>query len=195
MEAKLSKSQNNAKQYKLFLIILITFCLFSCSHEVVSEQEMVTKKEYDELKKKYDDLLADKNASVTSEITVDLKDENPKIPTEISQDPLEQIADLEVAQAFISEGEFGKALDTLKKQENSEIKQIKVRVKYLQGEIFFAQKEWDLAMQKYDEIITGYGFSSMAINAIEKKDACIKNLNKPFTQEPYHTIFKNFTQS
>ncbi len=178
----------------LFGLFLSTVTITSCSHEVVTEQETVSKKEYDELKKKYDDLLAEKNAAITSEISVDLKEDELN-PPPTTTDPESQFADLENAQDLITNGDFEKAIETLKKIENSEIKQIKVRAKYLQGEIFFNQKEYDQAMQKYDEIITGFGFSSMAISAIEKKDACKRNLNLPVTQEPYHSIYEDFIKS
>ena len=195
MKAKLFKSRCNAMHNALlFGLIFSTITITSCSHEVVNEQETVSKKEYDELKKKYDNLLAEKNAAITSEISVDLKEDvSTSQPT--TSDPETQFADLENAEELITNGDFEKAIETLKKIENSEIKQIKVRAKYLQGEIFFNQKEYDQAMQKYDEIITGFGFSSMAISAIEKKDACKKNLNLPVTQEPYHSIYEDFIKS
>jgi tetratricopeptide (TPR) repeat protein len=195
VKAKLFKSRYYAMHNILiFGLIFSTITITSCSHEVVTEKETVTKKEYDELKKKYDDLVAEKNASITSEISVDLKEDALASPTTIST-PESQFSDLEIAQDLVTNGDFEKAIETLKKIENSEIKQIKVRVKYLQGEIFFNQKEYDQAMQKYDEIITGFGFSSVAISAIEKKDACKKNLNLPVTQEPYHSIYEDFMKS
>lgn len=202
MKAKLLKSQNNAMHNKsgqiVFGLILIIMTLSSCSHEVVKESETVSKKEYDELQKKYNDLLAEKSKAEAPQVEVDLKGEDLMLSTsdEVkATDPDSQYQSLVSAEDQIGKGDYEKAISILKQLEGSDIKQIKVRAKYLQGEIFFKQKEYDQAMQKYDEIITGYGFSSVAIMAIEKKEACMKNLNLPITQEPYHSIYMDFTKS
>jgi tetratricopeptide (TPR) repeat protein len=179
-------------------IFLITGIISGCTHEVVSDSEMVSKKDYDDLQKKYNDLLAEKNTNTAPEIEVDLKGEELTLSagSEFKAFDIEsQYKTLELAQEEIGKGEYEKAISLLKEIENSEFKQIKVRAKFLQGEIFFSQKEYDQAMQKYDEIITRYGFSSVAILAIGRKDSCKKYLNLPDTQEPYHLIYKDFAKS
>lgn len=179
-------------------MFIITMIISGCSHEVVSEAEMVSKKDYDDLQKKYNDLLAEKNSNAAPEIEVDLKGEELMLSagSDFKANDIEsQYKSLDLAQEEIGKGDYEKAISLLKGIESSEFKQIKVRVKFLQGEIFFNQKEYDQAMQKYDEIITGYGFSSVAILAIGRKEACKKNLNLPITQEPYHLIYEDFTKS
>lgn len=179
-------------------MVLITGIISGCSHEVVTEAETVSKKDFDELQKKYNELLAEKNTNITPEIEVDLKGEELMLSAgnEFKADDVEsQYKSLDLAQEEIGKGEYEKAISHLKGIENSEFKQIKVRAKFLQGEIFFNQKEYDQAMQKYDEIINNYGFSSVAILAIGRKDICKKNLNLPDTQEPYHLIYKDFAKS
>lgn len=202
MKAKLLKLRNNTMRKNLIqlnlVLVLLSFALSSCTHEVVTDSETVSKKEYDELQKKYNDLLAEKTTAESPQIEVDLKGEEIMLSTSEEVKPLDpesQYQSLMMSEEYIGKGDYEKAISILKQVENSEIKQIKVRAKYLQGEIFFNQKEYDQAMQKYDEIITTFGFSSVAILAIEKKDACIKNLNLPITQEPYHLIYTDFTKS
>lgn len=191
MKAKLLKSQINATHKNLIQIILgiilISLTLSSCSHKVISENETVSKKEFDELQKKYNELLAEKNSTSTPQIDVDLKGQEQSEDSDKNS--------LELAQDNVEKEDFEAAISSLKKLENSEYKQIKVRAKFLQGEIFFKQKEYDQAMQKYDEIITGYGFSSVVISAIGRKEACMKNLNLPIKQEPYSSIFSDLTKS
>ncbi len=202
MKTKSLKAQNNAMRNTLIRLVLgtvlITGIISGCSHEVVSEAETVPKKDFDELQKKYNELLAEKNANATPEIEVDLKGEELMLSagSEFKAADIEsQYKSLDLAQEEIEKGQYEKAISLLKGIENSEFKQIKVRAKFLQGEIFFNQKEYDQAMQKYDEIITNYGFSSVAILAIGRKDICKKNLNLPDTQEPYHLIYKDFAKS
>jgi len=179
-------------------MFLITIFISGCSHEVVSDAEMISKKDYNDLQKKYNDLLAEKNSNPSPEIEVDLKGEELMLSagSDFKANDIEsQYKSLDLAQEEIGKGDYEKAISLLKGIEISEFKQIKVRAKFLQGEIFFNQKEYDQAMQKYDEIITGYGFSSVAILAIGRKEACKKNLNLPITQEPYHLMYEDFTKS
>ena len=84
------------------------------------------------------------------------------------------------------------ALVLIKDLEKSPVSQIRVRAKYLLGEILFKQGEYDLAMQVFEEILTGYAFSGLVIKTLGKLIVCSDKLKQSAKQEKYYSILHDF---
>mgnify|MGYP003586346260 CR=1 FL=1 len=99
-----------------------------------------------------------------------------------------QIASLRKARELLSQNQHNAATNILKELDKSSVKQIKVQAKFLIAEMFFAQKEYDLAMQIYEEIITKYAFSGTVLKALGRVVVCTERLKLAKKQEQYYSL-------
>ncbi|MCK5074331.1 MAG: tetratricopeptide repeat protein [Bacteriovoracaceae bacterium] len=107
-----------------------------------------------------------------------------------------QIIKLRKAEALIGKNRFNEALSLLKEElENSPVKQIKVKTKYLLGELLFKQGEYDLAMQIFEEIITQYAYSGIVIKTLGRLIVCCEKLKLSKKKEQYYSILHDFFES
>jgi predicted negative regulator of RcsB-dependent stress response len=74
---------------------------------------------------------------------------------------------LKQAKKFVDKKNFDKAMENLQQLEQSPFRQIRVRAKFFIGSILLDQKEFDLAMQVFEEMIQKYAFSGMTIHALK----------------------------
>lgn len=142
---------------------------------------------------------------VASDNTIDVfaKQKNEALPAEttgktmapvdddsyVGEDSIEsQINSLRKARDLIAQNQHNAALNILKELDRSPVRQIKVQAKYLTAEMFFAQKEFDLAMQIYEEIITKYAFSGVVLKALGRVVVCTERLKLAKKQEQYYSL-------
>lgn len=96
----------------------------------------------------------------------------------------------------LAEGKkYDESMIILRELEASSFGQIRVRVKYLIGELLFLQKEYDLAMQKFEEIISQNAFSGVIIKTLKKLIQCSEALNLNRKRERYYSILHDFFES
>lgn len=107
----------------------------------------------------------------------------------------DQISRLREAQELIKVNKFEQALIILKELEGSKEKQIVVRSKMMLGDLLFAQGEFDLASQVYEEIIGKYAFSGFVIKALGKLVVCSEKLKQPEKQAKYYSLLHDFFES
>lgn len=107
----------------------------------------------------------------------------------------DQISKLREVQELVKVNKFEQALIILKELENSKEKQIVVRSKMMLGDLLFAQGEFDLASQVYEEIIGKYAFSGFVIKALGKLVVCSEKLKQPEKQAKYYSLLHDFFES
>lgn len=103
-----------------------------------------------------------------------------------------EINKLREAEGFIARNQFNDGLNQLKEVENSTSRQVRVRAKYLLGEILFKQKEYDLAMQVFEEIISKDAFSGMVLKSLGRLIICAEKLKQEKKQQQYYSILHDF---
>ena len=233
-----------SKLKKSSFIIVVSMALVGCSS--LSERkslfgarksedpktQLVSKAQYDQLLKKYEELLqkTTKNQDVaTTELsvkgdtpadivenlskgsqrselteTVDLfgtmakaKSLSRKKQVEIKA-PLttlnieNQIISLRKAWKYVDANKFNKAMGILKGLEDSNNGQVRVRAKYLIGEIFYKQGNYDLAMQVFEEVIHTQAFSGVILDALRRLTICSEKLKLPKKKELYFSMLHDF---
>lgn len=179
---------NNMHKTILFVLLIL---VFGCSS---TKEQTVPKKRYDELLSKYNNLKNKKDPSkAIDEINIEIIDVVAPPRSMASKAQVEtDIEKLDLSEKYIAVGNFDKATNYLKQLENSGNRQVQVRAKFLLGEMYFTQKEYDLALQIFEDIIKNYSFSGVVIKALNKLEACSKNLNLPKKQERYHSMHNFF---
>ena len=103
-----------------------------------------------------------------------------------------EINKLREAEGYIAQNKFNDGLNLLKEVENSTSRQVRVRAKFLLGEILFKQKEFDLAMQVFEEIISKDAFSGMVLKSLGRLIICAEKLKQEKKQQQYYSILHDF---
>ena len=103
-----------------------------------------------------------------------------------------QIVQFRKALKLASQKKFNKAFGYLKDLENSKNLQIKVRSKFLIGELLFEQAEYDLAMQIFEEIVRDYAFSGIILKTLDRLVKCCEKLKLSKKREQYYSILHDF---
>lgn len=229
---------------KSSFIVVVSMALVGCSS--LSERkslfgarsasdpktELVSKAQYDQLLKKYEELLHKSKKSepvASSEIavqgdtpadivenlsqgapsgelteTVDLFGAPPKakslsrvkkvdINAPMTAENVEnQIISLRKAWKYVDANQFNKAMGVLKGLEDSQNGQVRVRAKYLIGEIFYKQGNFDLAMQVFEEVIHTQAFSGVILDTLRRLTICSEKLKLPKKKELYFSMLHDF---
>lgn len=183
--------------------------------------QTVSKEQYDQLLKKYESLVKDKQIANTKVVdakpgvskgsgplveTVDIFSKPPQAKTKLDYRPQVDIIDQKVsgdmvenhllmlrkAEALVAQNRFDEALTVLKEIENSPVKQVRAHAKHYLGNILFQQKEYDLALQVYEEVIHNYALSSVVLNSLGKLIVCCEKLNLKQKRDQYYSILHDF---
>jgi TolA-binding protein len=183
--------------------------------------DVVPKVQYDQLLAKYEKLLDKKktksqktppksSAAMADELveTVDIFDSKKETVSEaintvssqekqnFSKLSLERQIELyQKAEMLGKSKKYDESMIILRELENTSQGQIKVRVKYLIGHLLFEQKEYDLSMQKFEEIISQHSFSGVVIKTLRKLIQCSQALGLDKKRERYYSILHDFFES
>ena len=99
------------------------------------------------------------------------------------------------AAAFVAQKKYDQALSLLRPLEKSRVKQIVVRSRFLTAEILYAQHEYDLAFQVYEEVIQQYAFSGLVLAALDRLVSCADKLNLTAKKEQYYSLLHDFFEA
>jgi TolA-binding protein len=103
-----------------------------------------------------------------------------------------EIADLKKGMGLAGAGKFDQAIKILQSlSKTSSNKQIQVRAKFGTGEVFLAQKEYDLALQVYEDIINHNVYSGLVLNALKRAVTCSEKLNLTDKKTRYESLLKD----
>lgn len=140
----------------------------------------------------------DFNASIKEEPVVVQKAQSPRpaqaMPaTSEDEGTIEnEIQQLLQGIELVKQGRFDESMKFFKPLEHSYNLQVRVRARFWVGEIFFAQKEFDLAMQVYEEILKKYAFSGLVPLSLDRLVICAENLKLPEQLQRYQFLQKAF---
>ena len=184
--------------------------------EEANSKKPVSYEEYIQLKNKYDALVQAKEAAKSVELaeTVDVLGDSGVVNSIINEKKTElakshsktnnQLSYLNTKQHIESEmnlyekglglikvGELKTAITIFKQLEKSPNRQLGVRAKFMQAEIFIAQKEYDLAMQVLEDIVENQAFSGVILQTLAKLVYCCDQLGLLDKKEKYNSILKD----
>ncbi len=208
----------NLKVGFLFILVFVSGCsMFSLNEKPASSSKVVPKEQYDLLWQKYQALLDQTSTSPSNQSqnalsadplteTVNLFVDGENAPKKISDNELlnadlsvlpqdEEITSLRSAEALVLEQKYAQAFKFLKELEKSKNRQIGARAKFLIGESLIAQKEYDLAMQVFEEIVERYAFSGVIFKTLDRLILCCEKLQLTKKKEQYHSILHDFFES
>ena len=104
----------------------------------------------------------------------------------------EQFAKLKKAEELIEAKQFDEALSYIKRDtEKSSIRQVRVKAKFLLGELLLRQNEYDLAMQMFEEIINQYAFSGLVIKTLGRLIHCAEKLKLEDKKTKYFSMLND----
>lgn len=143
-------------------------------------------------------VLPNQNSNSTD--TVDMNQKLPPVPSSFGVETLnqtddvdQQIAKLREANDLVKVNKFENALQILKSLEQSQEKQIRVRARFMIGELLFNQGEFDLAHQVFEDIVSKDAFSGLVIKALARLVVCSEKLKLPEKGQKYfsylHDVF------
>ncbi len=104
----------------------------------------------------------------------------------------EEISRYKKAEAALAKGAVQDAMDEFRKLQQSRFRQVQVRAQFYIGEILFMQKEYDLAMQAFEEIVNKHAFSGVVLKTLGRIIACTEKLNLKEKQDQYYAILHDF---
>ena len=96
------------------------------------------------------------------------------------------------AAQLVEQKKYDQALTILRPLEKSTVKQIGVRTRFLTAEILYAQQEYDLAFQVYEEVIQQYAFSGLVLASLDRLVSCADKLNLTEKKEQYYSLLHDF---
>ncbi len=99
---------------------------------------------------------------------------------------------LKQVEGLLAQNRLDQSLTILKDLENSKHSQIKVRAKFYLAEMLFGQKEYDLSMQLYEEILRQHAFSGLVIKSLGRLIVCTDKLKLTKKKEQYYSILHDF---
>lgn len=95
----------------------------------------------------------------------------------------------------IDQQRYDAAMSELRSLESAPIRQISARARFYIGELFFAQEEYDLAMQAFEDILKRDAFSGLVIKTLNRLITCSENLDLQSKREQYHSLLHDFFES
>ena len=107
----------------------------------------------------------------------------------------QEIEEIRGAISLLNEKKYDQALGRLRPLESSKTKQIRVRAKFYTGEVLFAQEQYDLAMQIFEDILAKEAFSGLVLKALGRLVTCSEKLNRKNKQETYYSMLHDFFEN
>ncbi|MCY4645041.1 MAG: hypothetical protein OXB88_10520 [Bacteriovoracales bacterium] len=104
----------------------------------------------------------------------------------------ELIEQLRQAQTLVNQGNYQESKVILKHLQDSPYRQIQVRAKFWMGESLFHQKEFDLALQTYEDIIQKDAFSGFVLKSLERLIVCSEKLKLDRKKDLYYSMLHDF---
>lgn len=103
-----------------------------------------------------------------------------------------EIATLRRAEEMVYSNRHEEALKLIKTIENSKVRQVAVRARFLLGELMFNQGEFDLSMQVFERILAQDAFSGVVIKTLGRLIVCSEKLGLNEKKEKYYSMLHDF---
>ena len=207
---KLNRFHQLSSKNALAVVLCVIFLSSCATFKKFTADESVPKEKYDDLLKKYKDLVSTKGPDLPNngtnfvpvenkEMLLDLKNRllNSKMEFNNVQDynPSRVSKDLNLLyQAYdkFNQKKFGDVIILLKELEASQVFQVRAQAKYLFGITMFEQGEFDLAMQIFEDVMVKMRSSVFGLLSLNKLLACTERLGLKKKNEYYTQIFSRF---
>lgn len=169
--------------------------------EAVVPNESITEKDLEDLPETVDvfkqaSVQAAAPIPVKEDTIVNLKDEEIINDSNMGSNEIEKgLNKYYQLESYLDQKKYDQAMILLKELESSPVAQLKVRAKLNIGNLLFEQKEYDLALQKYEEIIGQYSFSGLVLQALAKLVECSEKLGLQEKRKRYYSILHDFFES
>jgi len=199
---------NNFNKFLLLKIVSILYVvtLVSCSHFNTFKDDSVSKEKYEELLKKYKDLIGQKVPQKTGVIIDDalaVEEFRAKlIKTTKQESTPSQSYDLRRVQKDISllyqaydkyrKKEFGDVIIILKELENSQVSKVRAQARYLLAITMNDQGEHDIAMQIFEEIVLHKRNSIFALLSLNRLIDVTRQLGLMKKNEYFSQLYARF---
>lgn len=118
-------------------------------------------------------------------------DTMPASPMNASAMTNKEVDLLKRALALKSSGKSDQALKIFQALETSTVIQVKVRAKYYLGEILLEKKQYDLAMQAFEGIVTNYAFSGLVVDSLRHLVTCTDQLGIVDKKQKYLLMLRD----
>lgn|GEM_PF-551027 len=133
------------------------------------------------------------NEKISAAKAMIMGDENTVGVGDLSQAGVnDQLKKLEKAKELLYKNQHDAALKMLRELEQSPVNTVKVYSKYLIGEMLFAQGEFDLAMQMFEEVLLKHGHSGAVFKSLGRLIACAEKLKLGKKKDRYYSILHDF---
>lgn len=103
-----------------------------------------------------------------------------------------EIATLRRAEELVYANKHEEALKLIKNIENSQVRQVAVRARFLLGELMFNQGEYDLSMQVFERILAQDAFSGVVIKTLGRLIVCSEKLGLNEKKDKYYSMLHDF---
>lgn len=189
-----------------FVFIFYVAIFASCSTLNTFQGKTVSQEKYDELLKKYKDLIGDKVPeqkleSIDDSFAVEefraklVKSSDRKVEITDNYDQRRVQKDIGLLyQAFekYQKKEYGDVIILLKELENSQVDKVRAQARYLLGITMQDQGENDIAMQIFEEIVLEKRNSVFALLSLKKLIETTKTLGLIKKQEYFSQLYARF---
>ncbi len=138
------------------------------------------------------DIFADKKGDVNIKSTSTLLP-NLQVSTEKNIDG--DIQKIRKAIKLLDQKQYAQTIKILQPLESSVVRQIRVRALFYTGEALFKQKQYDLAMQTFEEILSTESFSGIILKTLRRLVTCSEKLKIQQKQEIYYSMLHDFFET
>lgn len=141
-------------------------------------------------------------AKLGNDVTVDTQSSVPSMVSQSSSSAVApdyknvdvegEIATLRRVEEMVYSNRHEEALKLIKTIENSKVRQVAVRARFLLGELMFNQGEFDLSMQVFERILAQDAFSGVVIKTLGRLIVCSEKLGLNDKKEKYYSMLHDF---
>ncbi|HXH32269.1 MAG TPA: hypothetical protein VNJ01_15825 [Bacteriovoracaceae bacterium] len=175
--------------------LLVKYEQLSQKYEELKENPNANKSSLvDELEKTQTENFANTSSDAPTE-TVDVFGAATEIPA--STKVIEVPSDLESQLGLYRRGlalqssNPGEATKIFQRLEIQGAPAVRVRAKFQVGELLFQKEQYDIALQVYEDIITGGAHSGVVLDALRRAVTCAAKLNIPNKKDQYSSMLND----
>ena len=138
------------------------------------------------------DIFSDKKGDVNIKSTSPLLP-NLQVSTQKSID--RDIQKIREGVKLLEQKQYPKTIKILQPLISSNVRQIRVRALFYTGEALFEQKQYDLAMQTFEDILSTESFSGTVLKTLRRLVTCSEKLKIQEKQKTYYSMLHDFFET
>jgi tetratricopeptide (TPR) repeat protein len=181
------------------MVLLFVSCASGLPHK--TDANCVPKSQYEEFLKKHEDLvlryerLKDQLKDRIQLSTQDSDKTSVPVVRERDDSFASAVGTLNDLRTLVENESYPEAIRVARLLSESSFTQVAVRAKFYLGEALFRAKDYDLAMQVYEEIINQSAFSGVVLKTMERLVVCAENLKLESKRARYYSLLHDFFET